>query len=128
MIKGIGTDIVEVGRMERECRRHGDGFLARIFCSAEVDYCEGKRRRFESYAARFAAKEAFLKALGADGGEGISWLDIEVVLDEGGRPGLALHGRAHEVARERGVAGVFVSLSHSGDIATAVAVLEGNDE
>ncbi len=128
MIKGIGTDIVEVSRIERESSRLGTGFLERIFTPGEIDYCERKRRRFESYAARFAAKEAFLKALGTGGRDGISWLDIEVVRDGRGRPGLVLHGRAREIARERGVAAVFISLSHSHELATAVAVLEGNGE
>jgi len=128
MIRGIGTDIVEVERIEQECHRLGGDFLQRIFTPAEIDYCESKRRKFESYAARFAAKEAFLKALGTGGRDGISWLDIEVVRDKRGRPDLMLHGRAGELARERGVAGVFLSLSHSRKLATAVTVLEGNGD
>jgi holo-[acyl-carrier protein] synthase len=128
MIKGIGTDVVEVGRLEHEWSRSGAELLRQLFTPDEIGYCEGQRRRFESYAARFAAKEAFLKALGTGGREGISWQDIEVVRDERGRPELALRGRASELARERGVSGVFVSLSHSHELATAVAVLEGNGE
>ena len=126
MIKGIGTDIVEVGRLERESARQGGGFLAGLFTPGEIEYCEGKRRRFESYAARFAAKEAFLKALGTGGRDGISWQEIEVVRDARGRPELVLRGRAEAVAHERGVSKVFVSLSHSRELATAVTVLEGN--
>ena len=94
MIYGIGTDIVEVSRIERECRRLGADFLRRVFTPEEIGYCEGKRRRFESYAARFAAKEAFLKALGTGGRDGISWLEMEVVVDGRGRPELVLRGRA----------------------------------
>jgi holo-[acyl-carrier protein] synthase len=126
MIKGIGTDIVEVGRIERESARLGPGFLGRLFTPGEIDYCEQRHRRFESYAARFAAKEAFLKALGTGGRDGISWQDIEVVRDARGRPELMLRGRAEALARERGVSKVFISLSHSRELAAAVAVLEGN--
>jgi len=125
MIYGIGTDIVEVSRIERECRRLGADFLRRVFTPEEIGYCEGKRRRFESYAARFAAKEAFLKALGTGGRDGISWLEMEVVVDGRGRPELVLRGRARELLDEHGVTRVFVSLSHSGELAAAVAVLEG---
>lgn len=128
MIKGIGTDIIEVSRIERERARLGAGFLERIFTPQEIEYCEGQRRRFESYAARFAAKEAFLKALGTGGRDGISWLEIEVVRDERGRPDLVLRGRARQIARERGIEAVLVSLSHSQELATAVAILEGNKE
>jgi len=133
MIYGIGTDIVEVSRIERECRREAEGgsgedFLRRVFTSSEISYCEGKRRRFESYAARFAAKEAFLKALGTGGRDGISWLDMEVVVDGRGRPELVLRGRARALLEEYGLTGVFVSLSHSHELATAVAVLEGRGE
>ncbi|MBN1917460.1 MAG: holo-ACP synthase [Verrucomicrobia bacterium] len=128
MIKGIGTDIVEVDRLERESARAGSEFLQRLFTPGEIRYCESQRRRFESYAARFAAKEAFLKALGTGGRDGISWQDIEVVRDGRGRPELVLRGRAESLARSRGVSNVFVSLSHSHDLATAVTVLEGNGE
>jgi len=128
MIKGIGTDIVEVSRIEKEWRRSGPDVLQRLFTPGEIDYCEGRRRRFESYAARFAAKEAFLKALGTGGRDGISWLDIEVIRDGRGRPDLVLRGRAQELAQDKGVSGVFVSLSHSGELATAVAVLEGGNK
>jgi holo-[acyl-carrier protein] synthase len=128
MIKGIGTDIVEVGRIERESARLGPEFLAGLFTPGEIEYCESRRRRFESYAARFAAKEAFLKALGTGGRDGISWQEIEVVRDGRGRPELVLKGHALEAARQRGVSTALVSLSHSRECATAVAVLEGNGE
>ena len=126
MIVGIGTDIVEVDRIEREYHRLGADFSQSLFTSGEIAYCEGRRNRFESYAARFAAKEAFLKALGTGGRDGISWQDIEVIRDERGRPDFVLRGRAQELARERGVERMYVSLSHSRQLATAVAVLEAN--
>ena len=128
MIKGIGTDIVEIRRLEQATQRYGSAFLQRLFTPAEMEYCEGKWRRFESYAARFSAKEAFLKALGTGGRDGISWQDMEVVRDERGRPDLVLRGNALEMARGRGVARVFLSLSHTSEMAMATIVLEGNEE
>jgi len=128
MITGIGTDIVEVTRVEGETARLGPAFLQEVFTPAEIEYCERRRRKYESYAARFAAKEAFLKALGTGGRDGIGWQEIEIVLDDRGRPDLALRGRAKELADERGVSGVHVSLSHSRELAAAVVVLEAGDE
>ena len=128
MIKGIGTDIVEVSRVEGETARHGPEFLQQVFTAAEIEYCERRRRKYESYAARFAAKEAFFKALGTGGRDGITWQEIEIVLDGRGRPDLALRGRAKELADERGVTGVHVSLSHSRELAAAVVVLEAGGE
>lgn len=128
MIKGIGTDIVEVYRLERATKRHGHAFLARVFTPAEIEYCEGRLRRFESYAARFAAKEALLKALGTGAREGISWQHIEVVPNPRGRPDLVLRENALHVARRLGVDGIFLSLSHTSGMATAAVVLEGADE
>lgn len=125
MIKGIGTDIVEVSRLERATERHGHAFLDRLFTPAEIEYCEGKAHRFESYAARFAAKEALLKALGTGGRDGISWQHMEVVRDHRGRPDLVLRANALDAARRVGAERVFLSLSHTGTVATAVVVLEG---
>ena len=128
MITGIGNDIVEVSRVEGETARLGPEFLQQVFTPAEIEYCERRRRKYESYAARFAAKEAFLKALGTGGRDGITWQEIEIVLDGRGRPDLALRGRAKELADERGVTGVHVSLSHSRELAAAVVVLEAGGE
>ncbi len=128
MITGIGNDIVEVSRVEGESARNGPEFLQEVFTPAEIEYCERRRRRYESYAARFAAKEAFLKALGTGGRDGITWQDIEIVRDGRGRPEVALRGRAKELADERGVTGVHVSLSHSRELAVAVVVLEAGGE
>jgi holo-[acyl-carrier protein] synthase len=124
MIVGVGIDLVEVSRMEKGTRRHGGRFLARLFTPAEVAHCDALARPFESYAARFAAKEAFLKALGAGSRDGICWHDMEVAREGRGPPELVLTGRAREVATRRGVAGVFLSLSHTEGHATAVVVLE----
>jgi holo-[acyl-carrier protein] synthase len=128
MIKGIGTDIVEVSRVEGETARRGPAFLQEVFTAAEIEYCERRRRKYESYAARFAAKEAFLKALGTGGRDGIAWHEMEIVLDGRGRPDLTLRGRAKELAGARGVSGVHVSLSHSRELAAAVVVLEAGSE
>lgn len=128
MIKGIGTDIVEVGRLERATQRHGHTFLARLFTPAEIEYCESKSRRFQSYAARFAAKEALLKALGTGGRDGISWQHVEVVSGARGRPDLVLRENALQAARRLGADRVFLSLSHTSGMATAAVVLEGIEE
>lgn len=124
MILGLGTDLVEVSRLEDATRRH-PGFLERVFTPAEMQYCDGQYRRFEGYAARFAAKEAFLKALGTGLRNGISWLDVEVLRHDDGRPELNLHGQAREAAAAKGVARVHLSLSHTRGVGAAVVVLEG---
>jgi holo-[acyl-carrier protein] synthase len=124
MIEGVGTDLVEVARLERAARRHGDRFLHRVFTPSEMAYCRSQHHAFQSFAARFAAKEAFLKALGTGLRDGISWQDMDVVRDGAGRPELVLTGRALELTTARGVTRVFVSLSHTSDHGMAVVVLE----
>src|SRR6185436_10163786 len=96
MIVAIGIDIVEISRMQEVFARRGERFRSRVFTEAEIEYCEGRASRLESYAARFAAKEAVMKALGTGWAEGIAWRDIEVTRDEAGKPGLELTGRARE--------------------------------
>ena len=104
--------------------RFGQRFLDRIFTSSEQAYCLRKRRSAESLAARFAAKEAGAKALGTGISQGVNWLEIEVIREPGGRPGLLLHGRAAEIAAALGVARLALSLTHTGDLAMASVVLE----
>jgi holo-[acyl-carrier protein] synthase len=123
MIAGIGTDIVDVERVERAVRRH-PGFLERVFTPSEIDYCDGQHRRFEGYAVRFAAKVAFLKALGTGLRDGITWQDMEVVRHPNGRPELVLRGRALDAMMERGASRAWVSLSHTRAYGVAVVVLE----
>jgi len=94
---GIGIDLVEIGRLERAWRRHGSRFLRRVYTAAEERYCLGKRRPAASLAARFAAKEAVLKALGLGLG-GARWQDIEILPDPAGRPSLRLQGAARRRA------------------------------
>ena len=125
MVIGVGTDLIEISRVQHSIARFGDRFLQRIYTPAEVEYCQGKKNAAESFAARFAAKEAAAKALGTGISRGVSWLEIEVTREPGGRPGLALSGCAAERANELGVAGISLSLTHSRDTALAVVVMEG---
>ncbi len=121
MILGIGIDLVDIGRIRDalENPRTGNRFRERVFTAGEIEYCERRRRRFESFAARFAAKEAMIKALGC----ACDWREIEVVRADA-EPSLKLHGRTAERAAARGVARVHLSLSHSDSHATAFVVAE----
>src|SRR5579871_3744290 len=98
MIVGLGVDISEIDRIEAAIQRHGRPFLERVFTPQEIAYCERHRDRAERYAARFAAKEATMKALGTGWRRGVKWTDFEVVRELSGRPGLALHGEAKRIA------------------------------
>ena len=124
MVVGIGTDLIEIARIAQSVARFGDRFLSRVFTRGEITYCRRKKNAAESFAARFAAKEAGAKALGTGISQGISWLELEVVRQPGGRPTLHLTGRAAQRARQLGVATVSLSLTHSKDIALAVVVME----
>jgi holo-[acyl-carrier protein] synthase len=124
VIAGLGTDIVEVRRLEHGHRRHGDRFLGRLFTPREIAYCQAQARPYPSYAARFAAKEAFLKALGSASRQGITWHHMEVLRDGTGPPRLVVVGPALAATRRRGVSSVLLSLSHTAEQAAAVVVLE----
>jgi holo-[acyl-carrier protein] synthase len=125
MIVGVGIDLVGIGRVERLVQERQDRLLARLFTTSEVEYCNTKTSPWRHFAARIAAKEAAFKALsGTEFARGIGWREIEVRIDDHGRPCLALHGRAAERARELGVGSAWVSLSHDQDSAIAVVVLE----
>ncbi len=120
-----GVDLVEVERVAKALANGGDAFRDRVFTPDEVRYCEARGAgRDQSYAARFAAKEALAKALGTGIRQGVAWNEIEVQVDELGRPELRFRGRTAELVREAGVAGHSVSLSHSAGHAVAVVVLE----
>lgn len=125
MIIGSGLDLVDVPRFERFCRRFHTRGLDRLFTAGEQDYCRALANPVPSLAARFAAKEAFLKATGAGFGRGGTWKDIEVVRLESGRPMLCLHGRAARVAHELGVHRIHLSISHTAEMAAATVILEG---
>lgn len=123
MIFGIGTDIIEVGRIEKMVAR-GKQYLEAIFTEKEMEYCESKARRYEYYAARYAAKEAMMKAFGTGWRDGLTYLDIEVVHDELGRPQVDLHGHARELFNQHQISQVSISISHSKENAIAVIILE----
>lgn len=125
MILGSGVDLCEVPRVEAAVARHGSRFLERIFTGREIAYADSKANRFERYAARFAAKEAGMKALGTGWHGGITWRDFEVVNLPSGRPTLKFHGRAAEVAAKLGVRHVALSLTHTKEQALAMVILEG---
>ncbi len=125
MIVGLGTDLIEVARIEASIRRFGNRFLQRVFTEAEVAYCLRKRASAaESFAARFAAKEAGAKALGTGISRGVSWREIEVQRQPGEAPTLHWSGRAADRAAAMGVRRASVSLTHSRSAAMAVVVLE----
>ncbi len=124
MIVGLGLDIAEVDRIEAAIGRHGTPFVERLFTPAEVSYCEQHKNRFERYAARFAAKEAAMKALGTGWRHGIRWRDIEVANEPGGKPTLRLAGVAAEFAARLGVKSISLSLTHSGNLALAQVIFE----
>ena len=124
MIYGIGTDIVAIDRFQRFIDENNSSLLERLFTGLEQRYCAPRKNGAASYAARFAAKEAFLKALGTGLRDGISWHDMEVVNDRLGRPELILTGKANELFLSLGLHAVFLTLAHDGGTAVATVVLE----
>ena len=122
-IIGHGVDLVEVSRVSHLLAAHGDRFLDRCFTTAERTYSEqSSHRRAEHYAARFAAKEAILKALGTGWRDGISWTDMEVVRHPSGQPGVRLMGRCAEIAASQGIGDWLLSLSHTSQFAIGSAI------
>src|SRR5512133_2648418 len=124
MIVGTGIDLAEVPRLAAAIDRFGDRFLRRIFTPDEIQYCESKANRVERYAARFAAKEAGMKAIGTGWNHGVRWRDIEVARKPGGRPSLVLHGKAAEFAAKLGATNIALSLTHTAEQAMAQVILE----
>lgn len=124
MIVGTGIDIAEVPRVRRAIERFGKRFLQRIFTAGEIRYCDLKANRGQHYAARFAAKEAAMKALGTGWNHGVRWRDCEVVRMPGGRPTMTFHGKAGEFAAKLGAKNVALSLSHTEEQAIAQVILE----
>jgi holo-[acyl-carrier protein] synthase len=124
MIVGTGVDITEVARVRQAIERFGARFLRRVFTPAEIEYCASKRNNVERLAARFAAKEAALKALGTGLRHGITWRDVEVRRQPGGRPTVAFSGVAAEFAARLGVKHIALSLSHTAEQAIAMVILE----
>jgi holo-[acyl-carrier protein] synthase len=124
MIVGTGLDAVEIGRIQQSMDRFGKRFLDRVYTAAEQRYCLRKRKSAESFAARFAAKEAGAKALGTGISHGVNWLEIEIAREPGGRPTLQFHGRAAEFAARLGASRAALSITHTAALAMASVVLE----
>ena len=126
MILGIGTDIVDVGRIERSMSRN-PRLGEKLFTEAERAYCEGRASRYQSYAARFAAKEAVMKAIGTGWDGYINWQDIEVCSDALGKPGIICHNAVRSFMEEHHVREIHISLSHEKTHAIAYVILETKD-
>lgn len=124
MLMGTGIDLIEVPRIQRSIERYGERFLRRVFTSDEIAFCRQKARAAESFAARFAAKEAGAKALGTGIDRGVTWKELEVLRAPGQRPTLHFHGRARSIAAQLGVVRVSLSLTHTAELAMATVHLE----
>ena len=128
MIYGIGVDLVKVSRMEHVLTRWGGRFVGRVFTEEEAETCYRRAFPPSSFALRFAAKEAFSKALGTGMRQGVRWRDIEVFHLPGGKPGLRVAGRSSAICRRENITGFHVSLSDEGDYGMAMVVLERDHE
>src|SRR5271169_4065799 len=124
MIVGTGVDLAEVPRVRHLVERYGRRFIDRIYTPAEIAYVERKANRFERYAARFAAKEAGMKAIGTGWKRGVRWQDFEVTNLPSGRPTLQFHGEAGKIADSLGVRNIALSMTHTAAEGTAMVILE----
>ena len=124
MIVGIGIDLAEVDRIRAAIERYGDRFIGRIYTTTEIAYVERKANRYERYAARFAAKEAGMKAIGTGWKRGVRWQDFEVSNLPSGRPTLKFHGVASQIADSLGVRNIALSLTHTAEQGLAIVILE----
>ncbi len=126
MVIGIGTDLIEVERITRSLERFGEQFLRRVYTAGEIAYCQARKKSSsESFAARFAAKEAGAKALGTGISRGVGWQELEVTRRPGQAPQIRLHGRAAEIAAALGIQRLSLSLTHTRGLAMAVVIAEG---
>jgi holo-[acyl-carrier protein] synthase len=126
-IVGTGIDIIEVERVQRALTRTiiAERFRQRVFTEAEIVYCESRGRpRYQSYAARFAAKEAAMKALGTGWNRNVGWNEIEVVRQPGQAPTIVLHGKTAQFARHRNISRLHLSISHTAAVAIAHVIAE----
>ncbi len=124
MIVGIGIDLAEVSRIREAIERHGQRFIQRIYTEKEIAYVERKANKYERYAARFAAKEAGMKAVGTGWKRGVRWRDFEVTNLPSGRPTLQLHGEAAKFAEHLGVRNIALSITHTAAEGMAIVILE----
>ena len=127
MIVGLGIDIEEVSRVRGAIERYGEKFLKRVFTPHEIAYCNQTRNPYERFAARFAAKEAGMKALGTGWRRGITWRDFEVSHAPGGRPILKMSGVALEIYGQMGGTNIALSLTHTANQAMAEVIIEGQE-
>ena len=124
-IIGIGTDIIECPRIGKMIEQHADLFLRRVYTEREIRYCQRKKHAIERFAGRWAAKEAILKSIGTGWVKGIAWTDVEVRNIPGGKPRVILHAGAQDIALERGISDILISISHCRTYATAYALAVG---
>jgi holo-[acyl-carrier protein] synthase len=124
MIVGTGVDLAEVDRIQRSIERYGEKFIKRIYTPGEIAYVERKANKFERYAARFAAKEAGMKAIGTGWRHGVTWQDFEVANLRTGKPTLLLHGVAARYAEKLGVKNIALSITHTAALGMAHVILE----
>ena len=124
-IVSVGTDLVQIERLGEALERRGERFLRRVFTDGERAYCEARNRPQTHYAGRFAVKEAVMKVLGTGWSGGGRWVDIEVERPENQAPAVVLHGETARIAEEKGIRRVWISITHDGGLAMAVAIAEG---
>ncbi len=124
MILGLGIDLVHIPRIEGAINKYGRRFLNRVYTDQEIEICQRRKKPFEAFAIRFAAKEACSKALGTGMRKGIAWRQMEILQESSGRPILVLSGNAQKLASQMGAESWLVSLSHEGEYATAVVMLQ----
>ena len=122
MIVGIGTDIVEVERIQKMMSDHGDHFLERVFTAAEIAHCQPRREAAQHFAGRWAAKEAVMKALGTGFTPEVGWTDIEILTLPSGQPHVVMHGTARTYSENKGIGTILITLSHTKTYATATAI------
>lgn len=125
MILGLGTDITEVARVKASLEKFGDAFLKRILHPGEIAYCQNYQEPAQYVAARFAAKEAISKAFGTGIGAQLGWHDMEICRKDSGEPFVVLHGGGQKLFTARGAKHLHITLSHTRNYVTAVAILEG---
>ncbi|MEO6491037.1 MAG: holo-ACP synthase [Ferruginibacter sp.] len=123
MIYGIGIDLVEVNRVAEKIDKKA-GFRELVFAQSEIDYCETKKNKFEHYAGRFAAKEAFFKAIGTGWRDGTAFNEIEVTNDDSGKPSISFLGKTASAIAKLNLGKIAVSVSHVSSMATAIVIIE----
>jgi holo-[acyl-carrier protein] synthase len=123
LIAGTGIDIIEVDRIQKIMERD-IGFREKIFTPGEIAYCESKKNKYQHYAARFSAKEAFMKAIGTGWRFGIRFAEIDIVHDDLGRPYIRIYGKANDLLADLQITKIHVSLSHLKELATAIVIIE----